>query len=46
MLAFFVYNSKTNAGNITINFLGEVQMPEIRAFYGWQVAKENIHSEV
>jgi len=46
ILAFFVHNSKTNLGNITIDFLAEVQIPEIRAFCGWQIAKENIHAEV
>ena len=27
-------------------FMGDVQWPEARAFYGWQVATENVHSEM
>ena len=31
--------------NIVQNFCNEVQIPEARCFYGFQVAMENIHSE-
>ena len=29
-----------------MNFSNEVQIPEARCFYGFQIAIENIHSEV
>jgi len=31
--------------NLAQRFLGEVQVPEARCFYGFQIAMENIHSE-
>ena len=31
--------------NLAARFLDEVQIPEARAFYGFQIAMENIHSE-
>jgi ribonucleoside-diphosphate reductase beta chain len=31
--------------NLAINFLNEVQYPEARCFYGFQIMMENIHSE-
>jgi ribonucleoside-diphosphate reductase beta chain len=31
--------------NLAINFMQEVQMPEARCFYGFQIMMENIHSE-
>ena len=31
--------------NLVIHFMTEVQIPEVRAFYGFQIAMENIHSE-
>ncbi|KAK1441830.1 ribonucleotide reductase [Babesia gibsoni] len=31
---------------VTLAMLSEVQIPEMRAFYGFQVSYENIHSEV
>jgi ribonucleoside-diphosphate reductase subunit M2 len=31
--------------NLAVNFADEVQVPEARAFYGFQMAMENIHSE-
>ncbi|MEO8150939.1 MAG: ribonucleotide-diphosphate reductase subunit beta, partial [Bacteroidia bacterium] len=32
--------------NLAVNFLNEVQLPEARCFYGFQVMMENIHSEM
>jgi ribonucleoside-diphosphate reductase beta chain len=29
-----------------LNFFNEVQVPEMRSFYGFQMAIENIHSEL
>ena len=31
--------------NISINFIQEIKVPEIRAYYDWQAAMETIHSE-
>ncbi len=31
--------------NLAVRFLKEVQIPEARCFYGFQIAMENIHSE-
>ena len=31
--------------NLSINFIEEIKVPEIRAYYGWQAAMETIHSE-
>ena len=32
--------------NLALNFSNEIQLPEARCFYGFQIAIENIHSEV
>ena len=32
--------------NLGVRFMSEVQLSEARAFYGFQIAMENIHSEV
>ena len=32
--------------NIVERFMSEVQVPEARCFYGFQIAIENIHSEM
>ena len=32
--------------NLAMNFSNEIQIPEVRCFYGFQIAIENIHSEV
>jgi hypothetical protein len=32
--------------NLAVRFMGEVQLAEARAFYGFQTAMENIHSEM
>jgi len=31
--------------NLALRFFGDVQLPEARAFYGFQIAMENCHSE-
>lgn len=46
ILAFFSSSDGIVLENIAINFLREVQIPEARCFYGFQLAMENIHSEV
>lgn len=45
VLAFFAASDGIVNENLAINFLNEVQYPEARSFYGFQIAIENIHSE-
>jgi ribonucleoside-diphosphate reductase beta chain len=45
ILAFFAASDGIVNENLAINFLNEVQYPEARCFYGFQIMAENIHSE-
>ncbi len=45
ILAFFAASDGIVNENLAEQFLAEVQVPEARCFYGFQVAIENIHSE-
>ena len=45
VLAFFAASDGIVVENLAARFLAEVQMPEARCFYGFQVAIENIHAE-
>lgn len=45
ILAFFAASDGIVNENLAINFLNEVQYPEARSFYGFQIAMENVHSE-
>jgi len=45
VLAFFAASDGIVGENLAINFATEVQVAEIRCFYGFQIAVENIHSE-
>src|SRR6218665_3531629 len=45
VLAFFAASDGIVNENLAINFLNEVQYPEARCFYGFQIMLENIHSE-
>ncbi len=45
ILAFFAASDGIVNENLAINFLNEVQYPEARCFYGFQIMGENIHSE-
>lgn len=45
VLAFFSASDGIVTENLAINFLKELQIPEARSFYGFQIAMENIHSE-
>lgn len=45
VLAFFAASDGIVNENLAVNFLREVQSPEARCFYGFQVMMENIHSE-
>merc|ERR1711997_1380354 len=46
VLAFFAASDGIVNENLVERFLQEVQIPEARCFYGFQVAIENIHSEM
>jgi len=46
VLAFFAASDGIVNENLAMNFANEVQIPEARCFYGFQIAIENIHSEV
>jgi ribonucleoside-diphosphate reductase beta chain len=45
VLAFFAASDGIVNENLAVNFLKEVQYPEARCMYGFQVMIENIHSE-
>jgi len=45
ILAFFASSDGIVLENLGVRFMTEVQLPEARAFYGFQIAMENIHSE-
>ena len=45
ILAFFAASDGILLENLAARFMGEVQLAEARAFYGFQIAMENIHSE-
>ena len=45
VLAFFAASDGIVNENLAINFLNEVQYPEARCFYGYQIMIENIHAE-
>ena len=45
VLAFFAASDGIVLENLAIRFLKEVQLPEARAFYSFQMAIENVHSE-
>lgn len=46
IIAFFAGSDGIVNENLSINFLNEIQIPEARAFYGFQIAIENIHNEM
>jgi len=45
ILAFFAASDGIVLENLGARFSTEIQIPEARAFYGFQMAMENIHSE-
>merc|ERR1711879_862635 len=45
VLAFFAASDGIVLENLASQFSTEIQIPEARAFYGFQIAMENIHSE-
>ena len=45
ILAFFAASDGIVLENLATRFMSDVQVSEARAFYGFQIAMENIHSE-
>ena len=45
IIAFFAASDGIVSENLALRFMGDVQLSEARAFYGFQIAMENIHSE-
>ncbi len=45
VLAFFAASDGIVNENLAVNFMREVQWPEARCFYGFQIMIENIHAE-
>jgi len=45
ILAFFAASDGIVLENLSMRFMNDVQLAEARAFYGFQIAMENIHSE-
>ena len=46
VLAFFAASDGIVNENLVERFMQEIQIPEARCFYGFQVMMENIHSEM
>ncbi|KAG2374410.1 hypothetical protein C9374_010694 [Naegleria lovaniensis] len=46
VLAFFAASDGIVNENLCQQFMAEVQLPEARCFYGFQIAIENIHAEM
>ena len=45
ILAFFAASDGIVLENLAVRFMNDVKSAEARAFYGFQIAMENIHSE-
>ena len=45
ILAFFAGSDGIVLENLGSRFMSEIQIPEVKCFYGFQIAMENIHSE-
>lgn len=45
ILAFFAASDGIVLENLALRFMADVQLAEARAFYGFQIAMENIHSQ-
>ena len=45
ILAFFAASDGIVLENLATRFMADVQLAEARAFYGFQIAMENVHSE-
>jgi ribonucleoside-diphosphate reductase beta chain len=45
VLAFFAASDGIVLENLAMRFMTDIQIPEARCFYGFQMMMENIHSE-
>jgi ribonucleoside-diphosphate reductase beta chain len=45
VLAFFAGSDGIVTENLALRFMRDIRIPEVRCFYGFQIAIENIHSE-
>lgn len=45
VLAFFAASDGIVNENLALDFLSQVQLPEAKSFYGFQIMMENVHSE-
>jgi ribonucleotide reductase beta subunit family protein with ferritin-like domain len=45
VLAFFAASDGIVLENLSMRFCTEIQIPEARCFYGFQMMMENVHSE-
>jgi ribonucleoside-diphosphate reductase beta chain len=45
VIGFFAFSDGIVNENLATNFYREVQIPEARHFYGFQIAQEHVHSE-
>lgn len=46
VLAFFAASDGIVNENLAVNFMVDIEIPEVRCFYGLQIAIENIHAEM
>lgn len=46
VLAFFAASDGIVLENLAERFMNEVQVPEVRCFYGFQLAMENVHVRI
>ena len=46
VLAFFASSDGIVLENLAVRFMSDIQIPEARAFYGFQIMIENVHSEL
>ena len=46
ILAFFAASDGIVNENLVENMMSQIEIPEVRCFYGFQIMMENIHSEV
>jgi ribonucleoside-diphosphate reductase subunit M2 len=46
VLAFFASSDGIVLENLAVRFMKDIQIPEARAFYGFQIMIENVHSEL
>jgi len=46
VLAFFASSDGIVLENLAVRFMKDIQIPEARAFYGFQIMIENVHGEI